>query len=88
MLRDARSSNDDHAFRGVLKDWAWKFKRKVRLKVTGGPITRSRAKKFKAALNGFIQATWAQEQGIFKPIEEQKRGDQVGGWFTIIQAHN
>ena len=26
---DARSFNDDHAFHGFLKDWAWKFEGKV-----------------------------------------------------------
>ncbi|KAM7481102.1 hypothetical protein LguiB_005685 [Lonicera macranthoides] len=30
-MLDARSLNDDHAFHGVPKDWAWKFKRLERL---------------------------------------------------------
>ena len=28
-MLDARSLNDNHAFQGVPKDWAWKFKEKV-----------------------------------------------------------
>ncbi|KAM7497386.1 hypothetical protein LguiA_021800 [Lonicera macranthoides] len=32
---DSRSLNDDHAFHGIAKDWAWKFKRVER---QGGPL--------------------------------------------------
>ena len=51
-----------------------------------GPITRSRAKKLKAMLNGLIQAIWAQEQGTIKPVQGEKRGAQNEGWTTLIQA--
>ncbi|KAM7486464.1 hypothetical protein LguiA_002473 [Lonicera macranthoides] len=38
------------------------------IQVPVGPITRARAKKFKEALNGLIQATWAQANS-WRPIE-------------------
>ncbi|KAH9724544.1 hypothetical protein KPL70_007525 [Citrus sinensis] len=38
------------------------------IQVSIGPITRARAKKFKEALNGLIQATWAQSN-LWRPIE-------------------
>ena len=42
------------------------------IQVPTGLITRSRAKKLMAALNGLIQAIWAQEQGTIKPIQGKK----------------
>ena len=56
------------------------------IQVPMGPITRSRAKKLKAMLNGLIQAIWAQEQDTNKPIQGEKRGAQSEGWITLIQA--
>ena len=56
------------------------------IQVPTGLITRSRAKKLMAALNGLIQAIWAQEQGTIKPIQGEKRGAQSEGWITLIQA--
>ena len=38
------------------------------IQVPVGPITRARAKKFKEALNGLIQATWAQSN-LWRPVE-------------------
>ncbi|KAH9698118.1 hypothetical protein KPL71_023889 [Citrus sinensis] len=38
------------------------------IQVPVGPVTRARAKKFKEALNGLIQATWAQSNS-WRPIE-------------------
>ncbi|KAM7481347.1 hypothetical protein LguiB_005930 [Lonicera macranthoides] len=32
---DSKSLNDDHAFHGIAKDWAWKFKR---VELQGGPL--------------------------------------------------
>ena len=44
-----------------------------------GPVTRARAKKFREALNGLIQATWAQvNSGI--PIE----GDEQYFYGLIV----
>ena len=56
------------------------------IQVPTGPITRSRVKKLNAALNGLIQAIWAQEQGTIKPIQGEKHGAQSEGWSTLIQA--
>ena len=38
------------------------------IQVPAGPVTRARAKKFKEALNGLIQGTWAQSIS-WRPIE-------------------
>ena len=38
------------------------------IQVPAGPVTRARAKKFKEALNGLIQATWTQLNSW--PVEE------------------
>ncbi|KAM7519337.1 hypothetical protein LguiB_018299 [Lonicera macranthoides] len=65
------------------------------------PITRARAKKFKEALNGLIQATWAQanswrpiegveatwaQDNSWRPIEGVDHLSRVLGWNSIIQA--
>ena len=47
------------------------------------PVTRARAKKFREALNGLIQATWAQVNS-WMPIEGDER--LLQRWNTIIQA--
>ena len=46
------------------------------IRVSVGPVTRARAKKFKEALNGLIQATWAQVNS-WRPIEGVDYGTQV-----------
>ena len=48
-----------------------------------GPITRSRTKQFKEALNGLVREVWAQEN-LWRPIEGDERDLQ--GWKSIIQA--
>ena len=53
------------------------------VQVPVGPVTRARAKKFREALNGLIQATWAQVNS-WMPIEGDERLFQR--WNTIIQA--
>ena len=53
------------------------------VQVPVGPVTRARAKKFREALNGLIQATWAQVHS-WMPIEGVERLFQR--WNTIIQA--
>ena len=53
------------------------------VQVPVGPVTRARAKKFREALNGLIQATWAQVNS-WMPIEGDERFFQR--WNTIIQA--
>ena len=53
------------------------------VQVPVGPVTRARAKKFKEALNGLIQATWAQVNS-WMPIEGDER--LFKRWNTIIQA--
>ena len=48
-----------------------------------GPMTRAQAKKLREALNGQIQATWAQVNSGM-PIEGDER--QLQRWNTIIQV--
>ena len=38
------------------------------IQIPDGPVTRARGKKFKEALNGLIQATWAQSNS-WRPVE-------------------
>ncbi|KAH9769333.1 Endonuclease [Citrus sinensis] len=48
---------------------AWDEAYSYLIQVPVGPVTRARAKKFKEALNGLIQATWAQSNS-WRTVEE------------------
>ena len=53
------------------------------IQVPIGPVTRSRAKQFKEALNGLVKEVWAQENS-WRPIEGDER--YLQGWKSLIQA--
>ncbi|KAH6800755.1 hypothetical protein C2S52_001219 [Perilla frutescens var. hirtella] len=53
------------------------------IKVPEGPVTRSRAKRFKESLNGFIREVWEQEASR-KPMERAKEGEP--SWKVLISA--
>ncbi len=42
MLGNARSFNNNQACYGVPKDWAWKFKKNVRLKIANRVLNHAR----------------------------------------------
>ncbi|KAH6824909.1 hypothetical protein C2S53_002287 [Perilla frutescens var. hirtella] len=51
--------------------------------VPEGPVTRSRAKRFKESLNGFIREVWEQEASR-KPMEGANEGEP--SWKVLISA--
>jgi len=53
------------------------------IQVPTGPVTRSRAKAFKDALNGLVQEVWAQECSL-RPIGANQQVPQ--SWISLIQA--
>ncbi|KAH9780520.1 hypothetical protein KPL71_008110 [Citrus sinensis] len=50
--------NDEIKDKTITSTWDETYSNPIQVPV--GPVTRARVKKFKEALNGFIQATWAQ----------------------------
>ena len=60
------TSNNEIKDKTITSTWDESFSDPIQVFV--GPITRARAKKFQEALNGLIQATWAQSNSL-GPIE-------------------
>ena len=61
-----QEANDDIKDKTITSTWDEAYTDPIQVPV--GPVTRARAKKFKEALNGLIQATWAQSNS-WRPME-------------------
>ena len=59
--------NDEIKDKTITSTWDEAYSDPIQVPV--GPVTRGQAKKFKKALNGLIQATWAQSNS-WGPLKE------------------